>query len=314
MADLLSKYVAYPPPLVQADYNIYRYTDQIYKIVHIKNPRPLIRGPRRTKVHSEDEPPKKTDSNLSRARRNLLELALCNDWKYFATFTLDEMKYDRHDLASFKQDLTQFIRDQRKKAKKNGHDLAIPFVIVPETHKDGAWHCHALFGDIAPLLVSFKDERRKNPKLPKYLADNGFYNWPDYQKKFGFCSFGLIRNRVACSFYITKYITKDLVKQLGVHTYIPSRGLNRATCQAQIHGKTNVFNRWLVNDYQFVQTGMTAVRDKLDWTFGMNYDDQYVPEMEQFDYLFASAEEQRMFENYFDAVQVAMDGFEEGKT
>lgn len=312
MADLLSQYVAHPPALVQPDYNIYRYTDQIYKIVHIKNPRPLIRGPRRTKVRPDDEPPKKSDSNLSRARRVVLELALCNDWKYFCTFTLDKEKYDRYDLGKFKKDLTQFIRDQRKKAKKNGQDLDIPFLIVPEQHQDCAWHCHALFGDLAPLLVSFKDERRSGKLVPKYLVDNGYWNWPDYERKFGFCSFGLIKNRVACSFYITKYITKSLVElaeAFGQHTYIPSRGLNRASCQAQIYGKTDVFNRWLKNDYQFVQTGMTAVSDNLDWSFGFDMDHTRVPEMEQFDYLTASMEDQRLFEDYFEAVQEVLEGF-----
>lgn len=312
MSDLLSQYVACPPPLVQPDYNIYRYTDSLYKIVHIKNPRPLIRGPRRVKVRTDDEPIKKSDCNLSRARRTILELALCNNWHYFATFTLDKMKYDRYDLASFKKDLTQFIRDQRKKSKKNGHDLAIPFLIVPECHKNGAWHCHALFGDISPLLVSFKDERRAGMDLPDYLVTNDFYDWPDYRKKFGFCSFGLIRNQVAASFYITKYISKDLITQGGLHTYIPSRGLNRASCQSQIYGKTDAFDKWLVNDYQFVKTGMTAVSDGLDWTFGFELDYRLIREMQnwkQFDYSSADPYDQSSLDSYFNYIQTAMDGF-----
>lgn len=40
MADLLSSLVSNPPPpLVGPNYNIYRFTDQIYKIVHFKSPK-----------------------------------------------------------------------------------------------------------------------------------------------------------------------------------------------------------------------------------------------------------------------------------
>lgn len=115
-------------------------------------------------------------SSLARARRRILELALCNQWDYFCTFTLNP-KYDRHDLDKWYESFAQFVRDQRKK-----HGTDIRYVFVPETHKDGAWHIHGLvYG--APPLVNFRDRADAGEKLPRYLVENNFYSWPDYEKR-----------------------------------------------------------------------------------------------------------------------------------
>ena len=270
---LLSEALLNPPKLVGPDYSIYLYRDGIYKVVKFKAPRQLIR-PLRADKPKHDDPEFKPDSSVSRAKRVVLELALCNDWKYFATFTLDRTKYDRFDLEVWKSDFTQWLRDQRKRLKKNGQDLDIKFLLVPEMHSDGAWHMHGLFSDLAPELVSFSVERNMGMNVPDNLVNNGFYDWPAYRKKFGFCSFGLLKNQVAAAFYVTKYISKDMVKLVGKHSYIPSRGLNRASKHGEIYGDCFYLDRFLVNDYQFVKTGMTKVSDNLDFTFGMEFMDR----------------------------------------
>ena len=38
---------------------------------------------------------------ISRARRVCLEIALCNDWKWFATFTIAKDNYDRKNLEGY---------------------------------------------------------------------------------------------------------------------------------------------------------------------------------------------------------------------
>lgn len=101
-------------------------------------------------------------------------------------------------------------------------------------------------------------------------------NWSAYQEKFGFCSFGRINNPVACGFYITKYITKDndrMIKQVGLHSYYSSRGLNVAEKHVDFFGRDPEIDRLLVNKYDFCSTGMTHVRDGYDWTFCQNYVD-----------------------------------------
>ncbi len=273
---LLSDAVQNPPKLVGADYNLYFYRDGIYKVVKFKSPRQLVKPLRPDKPKSEPSE-FKPDSSVSRAKRTVLELALCNNWSYFATFTLDAAKYDRYNLEEWKSDFTQWIRDQRKRLKKSGHDFDLDFLLVPEMHADGAWHMHGLFSDLAPELVSFAEERKRGLLVPDNLVNNGFLDWPAYRKKFGYCSFGYLKNQVAAAFYVTKYISKDLIKMVGKHSYIPSRGLNRAVKHGEIYGDCFYLDRFLVNDYQFVKTGMTKVSDNLDFTFGQEFMER--PEM-----------------------------------
>ena len=314
MSDLLSHYVENPPALVGPDYNIYRYTDQIYKVVKFKKPRNLISGPKKSKQKNDGSEVEKLDAALSRARRSVLEYALCNDWKYFCTFTLDKTKYDRFNLDKWHKDFTQWIRDQRKKAKKNGQVLDIPFLLVPELHENAAWHMHGLFGDISPLLIPFHCLRQQGVNVPDKLVNGGYFNWTDYQNKFGFCSFGLIQNKVACGFYVSKYISKNLqdsCQGYGLHLYYPSRGLNRASLHGGIYGDSGFLDSFLVNDYEWVKTGMTSLQHDLTWDFAMEYmDNSSISPLEAFSFETMPDADIRRFEEYFEGVQTYLEGFE----
>lgn len=290
------------PELIGPSYNIYKYTDQIYKVVHFKSTAPRVgRVDKSQDVHHDN----KLDASLSRSRRVVLELALCNDWEYFCTFTLSGAKYDRKDLQGWYKRFTQWIRDQRKK-----HGAELKYVLVPEQHKDGSWHMHGLFFGLGSLLVPFSDIRAQGIPIPHYLVNNGFYNWPAYQKKFGFCSFGIVRNRVAVGFYVSKYITKSLQEScvaVGFHLYYASQGLNRATLHGEVYGECGYLDKFLVNHYDFCSTGMTALKDSLDWTFGMEYMD--FPALVAFGYDEPDESIVQEFESYFEGVQEKIDGF-----
>lgn len=308
----LAQYLLDPPKLVGPDYIIYRFTDDCYKVVHFKSPRSLVPRPRTPKKKEPSE--KKSDASLSRARRNVLELALCNDWTYFCTFTLDKLKYDRYNLEKFKGDFTQWIRDQRKKYKKFGQDLDLKFLLVPELHKNGAWHIHGLLGDISPLLISFSDEREQGLKVPDKLVNSVYFDWPQYREKFGFCSLGQIRNKVATGFYVSKYITKSLVdsnEALGTHTYIPSRDLNRATLHGSVYGDCALLDTCIVNRYEWVETGLVMPSDGVDWDWVLlPFSDRTdIPMMETFDYNTLAEPEAQYFETMYEGVQEAMEEF-----
>lgn len=170
----------------------------------------------------------KLDNNISRARSKIFEYALCNEWQWFSTFTLDKNKYDRNDLERFKSDFSQFIRNYNK---KNG--TSVKYLVIPETHKDGAWHMHGfLLGLPLEQLRAFTEKE----KLPKYILQklkDGFpvYDWTDYRKKFGFTDIEPIRDHEACAKYVTKYISKSLaedIQELGAHLYYCSKGLKSA--------------------------------------------------------------------------------------
>lgn len=290
-----------PPELVKPDYNIYRFTDEIYKIIRFRSTAPvLVPGEKKARKGNEA----KLDAALSRARRTVLELALCNDWKYFCTFSISKMKMDRKDLEKFHSSFLQWLRDMRKKYPY----VPIRFVLVPEQHQDGSWHMHGLFSDISPLLISFRELWERGVNVPFKLVKNGYLNWPDYQNKFGFCSFGLIRNGIAAGFYITKYISKSLSDSpisVGLHLYYASKGLNRATIHGDVYGICGYLDKFLTNHYDFCSTGMTSVRDGVGWDFAMQY-----MLVEPLDISTSSESvECEDVDIYFEVVQEVLDGF-----
>lgn len=259
-----------PPELIRPDYCIYDYRNGIFKVVrHKGNKWYCVPFAERVQKGNTE----KLDPALSRARRVVLELALCNDWKYFCTFTLSKDKHDRTDLDSWHKKFTQWLRDQRKKYP----GLDCRFLLVPEEHNEtkGTWHMHGFFGDISSALVSFKDLWDSGENIPWSLAENGYLNWRDYESKFGFCSFGLIRNKVAAGFYVTKYLSKSLNEsaiKVGGHLYYASRPLFRAEKHGDgVYGNCGYLDSFLTNHYEFCDTGMTHVKDGLGWDFAMEY-------------------------------------------
>lgn len=163
----------------------------------------------------------KLENNIARAKSRIYEIAMCNDWTHFITCTLDKNKYDRYDLPVFQKDLSQFIRDQRKKYKAE-----IKYLLIPEQHKDGAWHMHGLLQGLQECMLSDYSET-----APLKLKKSGYKEYRDYSRKFGWCSVGIIESKERISCYITKYITKDMAAQnikLRNHLYYCSLGLRRA--------------------------------------------------------------------------------------
>jgi len=170
----------------------------------------------------------KLECNISRAKQKIFEYALCNDWEWFSTFTLDKKKYNRYDLEKFRKDFSQYIRNYNTK-----NNTEIKYLVIPETHKDGAWHMH---GFLTGLPVEHLRQFTLKEHLPEYMlqkitAGNIIYDWTTYRDKFGWTDIEPIRNHEACAKYVTKYISKELardVKQVGAHLYYCSHGLRTA--------------------------------------------------------------------------------------
>ena len=76
-------------------------------------------------------------SSISRAKSRVNELALCNEFEYFCTFTQSDELRDRFDLKAFRKDFAMFVRNENRRREKK-----IKYLLVPERHKDGAWHMH----------------------------------------------------------------------------------------------------------------------------------------------------------------------------
>lgn len=155
------------------------------------------------------------DNSVSRTRSTIFELAMCNDFEWFVTLTLDSEKRDRNNLKAFRKDFGQFIRDENKKRSEG---QKIEYLLIPEQHKDGAWHMHGLFKGLQVGVDLVRNRYQ-------------YFDWLKYREKFGFISLSRIKSHEACSKYITKYVTKDIKKSTslegGAHCYYASQGLRR---------------------------------------------------------------------------------------
>lgn len=285
----------------QPNYTILKYTDQIYKVCYFPNGAPYVVRSGSVPHESYDH---KLDSSISRSRRIILELGLCNDWEFFATFTLDSGKFDRCDLDNFRRSFSQFLRDYRKKVQKNGFNTDIRFLLIPELHSDGeSWHMHGLFSGVAPFLKSFL-EFSADHKVPDYLKFNDYYIWEDYHNKFGFCSFAPVRNKVACGFYITKYLYKSLsagAVDVGRRVIFHSVGLNKSSKHGEIYGHSSYLDQFLENDYEFCKTGFTHVDHGLSWDFALEFMDLQP--------MSSSDSDEIEVDHYVESVQLYLEGF-----
>lgn len=195
----------------------------------------------------------KLEESLSRAKNTVFELAICNPWTLFCTFTLDKSKYDRRNLKKFDKDFSQFIRDYRKK-----YDLKVKCLLVPEQHQDGCWHMH---GFILGLPIEHLREFKENDFLPCKIINRlkqgkRIFTWEAYAKKFGFSSIEIIENQDAASRYITKYITKNthnLVSEINAHMYYASQGLKRAKVIRKGQIQREIENPNYKNDYATIK-------------------------------------------------------------
>lgn len=254
-----------PTGIILPTYVVYRYTDQIYKIVRFNRSDSDDYYPS-LEVKDSEPHTEKSDASFSRTKRVVMEHGLCNSWDYFFTGTIDAAKMDRFDLKNFHSKLSQFIRDMRKK-----YNSRISYELIPEMHKDGAWHMHGLISGIPKSRLSPFVPGLHPPKL----CNRGYLNWEDYAKRFGFCSLSPVRDPVAVGMYITKYVTKDLCsrrEELGSHLHYSTHGLNCAVLVSQVIGPCPDLDHFLTDHYDFCSTGLTRMADGLDWTFPLQYD------------------------------------------
>lgn len=191
----------------------------------------------------------KLENNIARARSKIFEYALCNPWNWFCTFTLNKEKYNRYALEKFRKDFSQYIRDYNKK-----NNLHIKYLVIPETHEDGAWHMHGfLMGLPVNHLRAFTlEEHLPNYIRKKLLAGQEVYDWMPYRSKFGFTDLEPIRNRDACSRYVTKYISKELaidINEVGAHLYYCSQGLEKSLLMKRGSLNCEFSNPDFENDY-----------------------------------------------------------------
>ena len=213
-------------------FNVYSYGN-IIKVVYIKNGRRLKNEDEKSEFKPEkskntlEKENERFSQSISRSKARVFELAMCNEFNYFCTFTQDKEKRDRFNLFDFRKDFTQFIRNQNRfRTEEN----KIKYLLIPEKHKDGAWHMHG-------LLSGLNDSDLRRFTLDEYIPERikkqirkgeNVYDWCKYRKSFGYFTCTDIKSKDACAKYITKYISKDFqknVREIGEHLFFASKGL-----------------------------------------------------------------------------------------
>lgn len=166
-------------------------------------------------------------SSVSRLRSRIQELAFCNPWNCFVTFTLDPNKRDRYDIDEFEA-LTRHLKYVRQSRCPE-----LRFMLILESHKDGAFHGHAFMYLPAEFIA---EEFTVNA--------NGYLEWTDISSRFGYMSIKPFDGSPAAVFYVMKYVTKDILPGRVLRT---SQGLKGAVVIASnvdiaFHESLNVYH------------------------------------------------------------------------
>lgn len=170
----------------------------------------------------------KLEASISRTRSKIFELAICNDWSFFVTLTLNPQYHNRKDLGQYKKNLSNWLKNYNRKYKTQ-----IAYILIPEQHQDGSWHMHGLMSGLPTEHLHEFTEQEKLPIniLLEIKRGHTIYNWEAYQENFGYITLSPIRNMENVAKYITKYVTKDIAQtSVGAyqHLYYCTQGLRRA--------------------------------------------------------------------------------------
>ncbi len=170
--------------------------------------------------------PDRDSRSLKRTKKTFVDLALNNSFDLFGTLTLDKANGDRYSLPEAKALFRKAIKAINKK-----YDCNIRYIVIPERHKDGAWHFHGLFGGLPDVALEPFKYRTAPVKIRKRLKDGvEVFRSLDFQKYLGFNDFEPIQNQEAVTRYCTKYITKDIMEaevEKGTQLLLCSYGLKR---------------------------------------------------------------------------------------
>lgn len=195
----------------QPIYNIVKEFPDMYIVQVLSKPKfrlpPALSGRRKNKTIDDIE--QDIARSVRRSRRIINDYVLMNDFDLFITFTFNPKKVDRYDLdLCFLRMQSWLWRQQR------AHDKSFRYIIVPEKHKDGAIHFHALFG-------GYKGKLKKT----KVIQNNKrVYNLSSF--RYGFTNVQYLDDdKLKTVAYLCKYITKDMALVSNRRRYWCSKGL-----------------------------------------------------------------------------------------
>ena len=159
-------------------------------------------------------------ADLERARRRaaarVRDIALCNEFAYFVTLTLDAKQIERYDIRPVLARMRVWL-DNRVRRR------GLKYVLVPEHHKDGAIHFHGFFSACGAEMVdsgTLSILGEKKPRRPRSAAQRAewcaqgahvVYNVADWALGFS-TAIPVYGEYSAAVSYCCKYVGKEGAK------------------------------------------------------------------------------------------------------
>ena len=190
----------------------------MFKVVVYRQPRTFVRTDRvkRNREEVDEKEYKPCYSSLRRTKSLVRDIIICNDFRLFCTFTFNPKKVDSFKFSSCRRAMSIWLHNQYNRSREQG--IRFKYIIIPERHKSGRWHFHAL---ISGYIGSLKPSGQVTPYL------RPIYNITSFRS--GFTTAVEIDDSQAVADYVTKYITKDLIQEFNRRRFFASRNLIKPT-------------------------------------------------------------------------------------
>lgn len=199
--------------------------NKMFKVIVYKKPfTPVSSSKSNSKVRFMAETDKAR--SVRRSRAIIRDYVYCNDFDLFVTFTFSPKKVSRYDMNVVYTTMQRWLAAQNRKYDN------FKYIIVPEKHKDGAIHFHALIsgyeGELIKTKVIQNSRRVYNLRGFSYGFTNAQYLDIDDSDK-----------TIA---YLCKYITKDMQTVAQRRRYWCSKNLNKPVISENTIYKTGIAN------------------------------------------------------------------------
>lgn len=163
----------------------------------------------------DDELYEPDERSIRRSQQLVKDYIVCNRFDYFCTFTFNPKKFPKcFDATATRHLITSWFSGQRCY-----HSPDLKYLAIPERHKSGQIHFHALISHFNGVL---RDSGHKKDGRVIYNMTGFRYGFTtaikigeteeDYEK---------------VGAYVGKYITKDMSKDFNNHRYLASRNLKK---------------------------------------------------------------------------------------
>lgn len=201
---------------VRVIYNITKEYPQMITVKKFKEPKfyVLSEGIKRNRELIDESSYSPKVSSLYRTKSLIKDLVICNDFELFCTFTFDPKKVDSFNYNKCYSSMSGWLHHQRTLSRERGKDFK--YLIVPELHKSGRWHFHALISGYTSTL-------KASGLVTKSLRP--IYNITSFRN--GFTTAVYIDSSEVVGNYVSKYITKDFIRFFNRKRFQCSRGLIR---------------------------------------------------------------------------------------